>query len=66
MTETVKCDGCGKDSGYVVEQGQLRAHAKPSLWYARQDEDGEQIACSRACIDIIAKNTNKTSVILPW
>ena len=65
---TVKCDGCGKDSGNEIDESKEnpRTRAKPQLWYARRDSDGEQIACSRDCIDLIAKNTNKTRVILPW
>lgn len=48
------------DTGRTTEQG------KPPLWYQRRDKDGTQIACSRACIDIIAAATGKTRVILPW
>lgn len=55
--ETVKCDGCGVDSGETE---------KPPLWYSRKDADGTQTACSRACIDTIAAATGKTRVILPW
>lgn len=58
--ETIHCQGCGADSGRTTEQG------KPPLWYQRRDKDGTQIACSRACIDIIAAATGKTRVILPW
>jgi hypothetical protein len=59
--ETIKCDGCGKDSGRTVEQG------KPSVWYQRRPrEGGTQTACSRACIDTIAATTGATRVVLPW
>lgn len=57
MKETVKCDGCGQDS---------KSEKKPPHWYSRSDSDGTQYACSRACIDKIAKETGKTRVIMPW
>lgn len=56
----IKCDGCGKDSGRTPREG------KPSAWYERQDRDGVQRACSRACIDTVAKATGKTRSVLPW
>lgn len=60
-----KCDGCG-----VVKVGDFSSISelwyKPKLWYSRKDKDGEQIACSRVCIKIIANATGKTSVVLPW
>lgn len=57
LQPTIKCDGCGVDS---------RQTEKPWNWYKRTDKDGTQTACSRNCIDIIAANTGKTRVILPW
>ena len=59
-TKTITCDGCGLDSGRLPVEG------KPNHWYSRCDSDGQQIACSRKCIDIIAEKTGKTRVILPW
>ena len=51
------CDGCGTE-----EEGE----DKPSKWYKRSDSDGVQLACSRDCIDIVAKASGKTRVIMPW
>lgn len=51
------CGGCG-----ISAYGEI----KPYDWYIRSDEDGEQIACSRPCIEIIAKKTGKTSVVAPF
>ena len=56
----IHCDGCGAASGRSTTQG------KPSAWYSRVDADGEQFACTRGCIDIIAESTGKTKVVLPW
>lgn len=58
------CDGCGKRVPAVrVGNG----WGKPTSWYQRaDDEDGIQDACSRECIDVIAKATAKTRVILPF
>jgi hypothetical protein len=56
------CDGCGKE-----EQGEHGRGSwfKPRVWFERSDDDGIQTACSRACIETIAKKTGKTSVVLP-
>ncbi len=57
------CDGCGKEEKAIQDyDGRWN---KPRDWYKRQDEDGCQDACSRDCIDIIAKNTGKTNVVIP-
>lgn len=56
------CDVCGKRANACV--GRLDFH-KPHSWYNRKDEDGIQVACSRECIDIIAKNSGKTNIVLP-
>ena len=58
------CDGCGKR---VIDR---RSHnerdwIKPEKWYQRSDKEGPQDACSRECIELIAKKTGKTSVVLP-
>ena len=57
------CDGCGKqEDGFFSRHGDA---FKPADWYARTDDDGTQLACSRPCIDKIAKASGKTSVVLP-
>lgn len=58
--DTIRCDGCGKDSGRTLQQG------KPAAWYQREDADGVQVACSRGCIGTIASATGKTAVVMPW
>jgi hypothetical protein len=56
------CDGCGaREPGVIGGRGWI----KPPRWYERQDADGIQTACSRECIDKIAKDSGKTSVVLP-
>jgi hypothetical protein len=58
-----ECDGCKKqEEGYFVDSRAI----KPDKWYSRSDKEGTQIACSRECIDKIAKETNKTRVIMPF
>lgn len=56
------CDGCG-----VRKAGESNGlnWFKPRDWFERSDKDGTQTACSRDCIDKIAEQTGKTSVILP-
>jgi ADP-ribose pyrophosphatase YjhB (NUDIX family) len=63
MSATIKCDGCGKEAPMVIG---YQGWAKPGGWLQRQDADGIQDACSRECIDIIAKKSGKTSVVLPF
>ena len=59
------CDGCGKrEPGVFWPRGTPGWH-KPGSWYQRQDEDGPQDACCRACIEKTAERSNKTSVVLP-
>jgi hypothetical protein len=56
------CDGCGK------RQVVFRYPAgwfSPSSWFERSDEDGGQVACSRACIEKVAAASGKTDVVLP-
>jgi hypothetical protein len=56
------CDGCGKRA----EAGHNGLDwFKPSAWFERGDKDGIQTACSRACIDDIAKKSGKTGVVIP-
>lgn len=56
------CDGCGKqEPGEQWPTGTF----KPRLWFGRKDKDGEQLACSRECIDKVAKATGKTDLVLP-
>jgi hypothetical protein len=58
------CDACGKEEDAVfIKSG--RSLYKPYDWFVRSDEDGEQHACSRECIAIVAKNTGKSDLVLP-
>ncbi len=61
---TFVCDGCGKEA--KGEQWPDGSWHKPRLWYQRTDEDGDQLACSRPCIDTVAAATGKTRAILSW
>lgn len=56
------CDGCGAREPAERWPGGI---FKPRHWYARKDADGEQLACSRACIEKVAAKTGKTSLVLP-
>lgn len=57
------CDGCEKEApGQPGRDGNFH---KPDAWFQRSDEDGIQVACSRECIDTIAKKSGKTGVVLP-
>lgn len=56
------CDGCGKR--VKATHNGLR-WLKPPSWFQRSDEDGPQDACSRECIEKIAKESGKTGVVLP-
>jgi len=56
------CDGCGKRQVAGQVNGQW---VKPRDWYERSDDDGIQTACSRECVDVVAQNSNKTSVVIP-
>lgn len=58
------CDGCGATA--TGEKWADRQWHKPRLWYQRSDADGDQLACSRDCIDVVAKETGKTRAIFPW
>lgn len=61
----IRCDGCGKVQPMVFyAQGDRNFH-KPDSWFMRCDEEGAQIACSRQCIDTVAKKTGKTAVVIP-
>jgi len=53
------CDGCGKRA--PMEAGALGTWHKPRDWYERSDADGIQTACSRECIEKIAKASGKTA-----
>ena len=60
---TFRCDGCGKESpGVNYGNGNFN---KPNNWFIRGDDDGVQIACSRACIETVSNTSGKTSVVLP-
>lgn len=58
------CDGCGKkqEASFYYPGG----YFKPNKWFQRQDKNGIQDACSRRCIEKIAKETGKTNVIVPF
>jgi len=56
------CDGCGKREPAEHHPG---GTFKPSHWYSRRDEDGEQLACSRKCIEKVAAKTGKTALVSP-
>ena len=57
------CDGCGKRGAGMSNR--LGDWFKPHSWYSRTDDDGTQLACSRPCIEKIAKASGKTDVVLP-
>lgn len=57
------CDGCGKHATVFATRDGL--YFKPHNWYERTDNDGTQTACSRECIEKIAKRTGKSAVVLP-
>ena len=52
------CDGCGKTET-------VRTSTKPWEWFQRTDEDGEQHACSRQCIERTAAKSGKTGLVFP-
>lgn len=56
------CDGCK-----TRVEGQFNGveWLKPHSWFERSDHDGKQLACSRECIEVVAKNTGKTNLVLP-
>lgn len=56
------CDGCGKRA--PAENNRL-GYFKPHGWYQRGDKDGIQDACSRECIQKIAKKSGKTDLVAP-
>lgn len=58
------CDGCGKRVP-AVKQSHNWHWGKPSKWFQRVDDDGIQDACSRECIEKIAKASGKTRLVLP-
>ena len=57
------CDSCGKRAAGVASR--YGEWFSPSQWFERTDEDGTQVACSRACIEAVAEKSGKTSVVLP-
>lgn len=57
------CDGCGARQRVGHFPG---GWFKPNSWYERSDGDGSQIACSRECIEKIAKESGKTNCVLPF
>lgn len=63
MAAEAICDGCGKRSPMYA--GKDHHWHKPESWYERSDEKGIQTACSRECINKIAKETGSTRCVLP-
>ena len=62
----VICDGCGKrEPAVFYSQGDRRFH-KPEDWYSRADEEGEQDACSRACVDAVFEKTGRKAKVPIW
>ena len=58
MIEVI-CDGCGK-------RERVKRWGKPNNdWFEREDADGVQSACSRPCIEIVAKTSGKTGLVIP-
>lgn len=62
MACTFTCDGCGKTAAGEFANGQW---FKPSAWFERSDDKGPQTACSRPCIETIAKKTGTTHCVMP-
>ena len=60
------CDGCGKEAPAEYVRNGGPGWFKPRSWFQRQDEDGPQDACSRECVEKIAKESGKTGVVLPF
>lgn len=57
------CDGCGKrEPAAMTDDGRPM---KPWNWFGRHDKDGQQVACSRGCIDKVSAATGKTALVLP-
>lgn len=63
MAATIKCDGCGREAPMVHYPNGTPGWHKPHDWYQREDEDGTQDACSRPCIEKIAKATPHTDIL---
>lgn len=60
------CDGCGKHE-QNPKNHDGRNWIKPHDWFQRSDKDGgPQDACSRECIELIAKKTGKTALVAPF
>ena len=58
------CDGCGKEA--KATSSEYSGYDKPHSWFQRRDKDGAQDACSRECIEKIAKESGKTACVLPF
>lgn len=58
------CDGCGKKE--PAKRGYRGEPIKPPEWFSRIDGEGEQHACCRNCVQIVAKKTGKTQVVAPF
>jgi len=62
MASEFICDGCGKREPADIQGGEYH---KPWHWFGRRDGDGPQVACSRECIEKVAKETGKTALVRP-
>jgi len=56
------CDGCGKRAKAAPGR---HSWCKPNNWFQRSDPYKIQDACSRLCIDEVAKKSGKTGVVFP-
>lgn len=65
MSAEYICDGCGSRAKAVYWPRGGPGWHKPPEWFTRQDDDGPQDACCRACIDKIAAKSGKTRCVLP-
>jgi len=63
MSGKIICDGCGAEVRAIPMRS--GGYLSPNSWFGRGDDDGNQDACSRACVDVIAEKTRKTKVIIP-
>lgn len=63
MSAKYICDGCGAEA--KATYGIHGDAFKPRDWYERSDPYKPQHACSRQCIEKVAKETGKTDVVLP-
>lgn len=63
MAAEYVCDGCGKRA--PAEPG-VYNWCKPEEWYQRGTGNAIQDACSRECIDRIARKTGVPGIVSPF